>query len=124
MVILISGSGPQDRDETIMNHKPFLVISDHLVKQGIAVYRFDDRGVGKSTGAFESATSVDFASDVEAIVEHFSKDKRINKAQIGLLGHSEGGMIAPLVSTKSKKVAFQVLLAGTALKGSEILLNL
>ncbi len=121
VVLLISGSGPQDRNETIYNHRPFLVLADYLTRQGIAVLRVDDRGVGKSTGDFSQATSEDFASDVLAGIEYLKTRKEINPEQIGLIGHSEGGLIAPMVAVKSPDVAFIVLMAGTGLTGEEIL---
>ena len=120
-VLLITGSGPQDRNETIYNHRPFLVLADYLTRQGIAVLRVDDRGVGESTGDFSQATSVDFASDVLAGVEYLKTRKEINPEQIGLIGHSEGGLIAPMVAVKSPDVSFIVLMAGTGLTGEEIL---
>lgn len=121
VVVLISGSGPQDRDETVFGHRPFLVLADYLTRQGIAVLRFDDRGVGKSTGDFSTATSEDFASDVLAAIEYLKKRGEINSQQIGLIGHSEGGIIAPIVATKSKDIAFIILMAGTGLTGEEII---
>jgi len=121
-VILISGSGPQNRNEELMGHKPFMVLADHLTKQGIAVLRYDDRGVAKSTGDFASATSADFATDVEAGMAFLKSRKDIDAGKIGLMGHSEGGLIAPIVAAKSKDVAFAVLLAGPGVSGKEILL--
>jgi len=120
-VLLITGSGPQDRNETIYNHRPFLVLADYLTRQGIAVLRVDDRGVGKSTGDFSQATSEDFASDVLAGIEYLKTRKEINPEQIGLIGHSEGGIIAPMVAVKLPDVAFIILMAGTGLTGEEIL---
>jgi len=120
-VLLISGSGPQDRNETIYNHRPFLVLADYLTRQGIAVLRVDDRGVGESTGDFSQATSEDFASDVLAGIEYLKTRKEINPEQIGLIGHSEGGIIAPMVAAKSSDIAFIILMAGTGLTGEEIL---
>ncbi len=120
-VLLITGSGPQDRNETIFNHCPFLVLADYLTRQGVAVLRVDDRGVGKSTGDFSQATSEDFALDVLAGIEYLKTRKAINPKQIGLIGHSEGGLIAPMVAVKSPDVAFIVLMAGTGLTGEEIL---
>jgi pimeloyl-ACP methyl ester carboxylesterase len=120
-VLLITGSGPQDRDETIFGHKPFLVLADYLTRRGVAVLRVDDRGVGGSTGNVQDATSADFADDVLAGVEFLRGRKEINASQIGLLGHSEGGIIAPLVASRSRDIAFIVLLAGTGLPGDEIL---
>jgi len=120
-VLLITGSGPQDRDETIYGHHPFLVLADYLTRQGVAVLRVDDRGVGESTGDFSRATSEDFASDVLAGVVYLKTREEINPEQIGLIGHSEGGLIAPMVAIKSSDVAFIVLMAGTGLTGEEIL---
>ncbi|HZL08867.1 MAG TPA: alpha/beta fold hydrolase [Prolixibacteraceae bacterium] len=121
-VILISGSGPQNRDEEFMGHKPFLVLSDYLTKNGIAVLRFDDRGTGASKGDFTTATSIDFSSDVEAGISFLQTRKEINKNKIGLIGHSEGGIIAPMVAAGSKDIAFIVLLAGTGIPGDQLLL--
>lgn len=121
-VILISGSGPQNRNEEILGHKPFLVIADHLTKNGIAVLRFDDRGVGKSTGDFGAATSVEFARDVEAALKFLKTQKNIDSTKIGLIGHSEGGLIAPMVASKPENaVAFIILLAGPGIRGDEII---
>ena len=112
VAILITGSGPQNRDEEISGHKPFLIIADHLTKQGIAVLRFDDRGVGQSTGEFKTATTADFASDVASAIKYVKSRKEINDNKIGLIGHSEGGMVAPLVASESEDVNFMVMLAG------------
>ena len=120
-VLLISGSGPQDRDETLLGHHPFLVLADYLTRCGIAVLRVDDRGVGKSGGDFTQATSEDFASDVLAGLEYLKSREEINPKQIGLIGHSEGGIIAPMVAIQSSDVAFIILMAGTGLTGEEIL---
>ncbi len=120
-VVLISGSGAQDRDETLLGHKPFLVIADYLTRHGIAVLRVDDRGVGGSEGNIRDATSEDFAGDVEAGVNFLKTVKEINTKQIGLIGHSEGGLIAPMVATQSKDIAFIVLLAGPGISGQQIL---
>ncbi len=121
-VILISGSGPQNRDEELLGHKPFLVLADHLTKNGIAVLRFDDRGTAESTGNFKTATSLDFARDVEFAIKYLKTRKEINKNQIGLVGHSEGGIIAPMVAAESKDIKFIVLLAGTGIRGDQLLL--
>ena len=121
-VILISGSGPQNRDEELMGHKPFLVLSDYLTKNGIAVLRYDDRGVAASKGNFKNATTADFATDVEAGIAYLKTRKEINKSKIGLIGHSEGGIIAPIVASQSKDIAFIVLLAGTGIQGDQLLL--
>ncbi|TCO09330.1 alpha/beta hydrolase family protein [Natronoflexus pectinivorans] len=120
-VVLITGSGAQNRDQEIFGHKPFLVISDYLTRHGIAVLRFDDRGYGESEGDFSSATSKDFASDVQSAVEYLMARPEIDSKRIGLVGHSEGGMIAPMVAAKNEKIAFIVLLAGTGMKGSDLL---
>lgn len=122
VVILISGSGPQNRDEELLGHKPFLVLSDFLTKNGIAVLRYDDRGIAMSKGDFKTATSADFATDVESAIAYLKTRKEINKNKIGLIGHSEGGLIAPMVASKSKDVAFIVLLAGTGIQGDSLLL--
>jgi uncharacterized protein len=121
-VILISGSGAQNRNEEIMGHKPFLVLSDFLTRNGIAVLRFDDRGTASSTGDFKTATSVDFASDVEAGLAYLQTRKEIDQKKIGLIGHSEGGIIAPMVASNSKDISFIVLLAGTGIPGDRLLL--
>ncbi|MBC6489439.1 alpha/beta hydrolase family protein [Flavihumibacter stibioxidans] len=122
-VILISGSGPQDRDETLMEHKPFLVLADYLTRSGIAVLRYDDRGVGKSKGIFSSSTTQDFASDVEAAINYLKTRQEINKKKVGLVGHSEGGIIAPLVAAGTRDVSFIVMLAGTGVRGDQLLLS-
>jgi|AntRauTorckE6833_2_1112554.scaffolds.fasta_scaffold07920_4 pimeloyl-ACP methyl ester carboxylesterase len=119
-VILISGSGPQNRNEEVFGHKPFLVLADYLTRQGIAVLRYDDRGTAKSTGDFASATSQDFSNDVIQAIEYLKSRDEINNKQIGLIGHSEGGLIAPIVVNRTNDVAFMVLLAGTGVPGKEI----
>lgn len=121
VVVLITGSGPQNRDEFLLGHKPFLVLADHLTRNGIAVLRYDDRGVAKSTGNFTTATSADFASDVEAAIAFLKTRTDIDHKHIGLIGHSEGGLIAPMVAARSKDVAFIVLMAGPGTRGDEIL---
>lgn len=120
-VILITGSGPQNRNEEILGHQSFMVLADYLSNRGIAVLRFDDRGVGESSGNFADATSADFASDVEAAMRYLKTRKEINTKSIGLLGHSEGGLIAPMVAARSKETAFIILLAGPGLRGSDLL---
>jgi pimeloyl-ACP methyl ester carboxylesterase len=122
VVVLISGSGPQNRDEELLGHKPFLVLADHLTKNGIAVLRYDDRGVGKSKGNFGKATSADFATDVSAAVQYLKTRKEIDGKKIGLIGHSEGGMIAPMVAADTKDIGFIVLLAGTGVPGKDIII--
>lgn len=120
--VLITGSGAQDRDETIFNHKPFKVIADYLTRHGIAILRFDDRGTAHSTGVFGTATSKDFATDVEAAIAFLKSQKNIDKKHLGLIGHSEGGLIAPMVAAGSSDIAFIVLLAGPSLTGKQIIL--
>jgi pimeloyl-ACP methyl ester carboxylesterase len=121
-VILITGSGPQNRNEELMGHKPFLVLSDYLTRKGIAVLRCDDRGFGKSTGSFSSATTLDFATDVSAEIDFLKTQKEIDSTKIGLAGHSEGGLIGPIVASEREDVAFLVLLAGPGVTGDRILL--
>jgi pimeloyl-ACP methyl ester carboxylesterase len=120
-VLLITGSGPQDRNESVAGHKPFLLLADYLTRQGIAVLRVDDRGVGASTGSVPNSTTEDFAADVTVGIEYLKTRKDINPKQIGLIGHSEGGVIAPMVAAYTEDVAFIVLMAGTGLSGEEIL---
>jgi dipeptidyl aminopeptidase/acylaminoacyl peptidase len=111
-VILLHGSAPLDRDCSLFGHKFFLVWADHLTRQGIAVLRFDKRSAGKSTGNYDTATIEDFAADALAGVEYLKSRKEINIKKIGLIGHSEGGMTAPLAASKSEDVAFIVMMAG------------
>ena len=113
--ILISGSGPQNRDEELMGHRPFAVIADHLTRQGIAVLRYDDRGVGKSEGDFSKATTKDFATDANAAWKFLSTHSRIDKDAIGMIGHSEGGYIAPLAFLENPHTAYHIYLAGPGL---------
>ncbi|MCB0728128.1 MAG: alpha/beta fold hydrolase [Ignavibacteriae bacterium] len=122
VVVLISGSGPQNRNEEIMNHRPFLVLSDHLTRNGIGVFRYDDRGVADSKGDFKSATSLDFALDAEAAVEYLKSRKEIDKNKIGLAGHSEGGYIAPMIAARNDDISFIVMLAGPGIPGKDIVL--
>jgi pimeloyl-ACP methyl ester carboxylesterase len=119
-VILISGSGPQDRDESILGHKPFWVIADHFSKKGIAVLRYDERGVGQSSGTFEDANSTDFAADVRAAIAFLAAHPAIDASQIGLCGHSEGGLIASMVAAQDERVAFIVLMAGPGVNGQKV----
>ena len=120
-LLLITGSGPQNKNEEIFGHKPFFVLADYLTRRGIAVLRVDDRGVGKSTGVFGKATTKDFADDVSAGVNYLKSRSDVITKKIGLLGHSEGGLIAPMVADGSNDVAFVILLAGPSLPGEEIL---
>ncbi|MBN1648322.1 MAG: alpha/beta hydrolase [Spirochaetales bacterium] len=120
-VILISGSGPQNRDEEIMNHRPFHVIADWLTKNGIAVLRYDDRGIAGSGGDFATATSEDFKNDASAAVDYLKGRTDLPVGSIGIIGHSEGAMIAPVLAAENSKVGFIVMLAGSAFSGEEIL---
>lgn len=120
-MVLVSGSGQQNRDEELMNHRPFWVIADYCARHGIAVLRYDDRGIGGSTGEVESATSMDFSYDAEAAFDYLRKQKNINAMQVGILGHSEGGIINFMVSARRPEVAFLVSLAGPAVNGTEVL---
>lgn len=122
-IVLISGSGAQNRDEEIFGFQPFRLIAEHLTREGIAVLRYDDRGVGGSTGNVADATSEDFADDVLAAVELLTKHPAVDRAAIGLLGHSEGGLVAPLAAARSDNIAFLVLLAAPAVPGAEVLLS-
>jgi len=121
-VVLISGSGPQNRDEEIFGHKPFLVLADHLTRNGIAVLRYDDRGTTESTGNFGTATSQAFARDVLFAIDFLKQQNEIDVDKMGLIGHSEGGLIAPMVANQSADVAFIIMLAGTGVPGKEIAL--
>jgi pimeloyl-ACP methyl ester carboxylesterase len=120
-VLLISGSGAQDRDEQILGHRPFLVLADHLTKAGIAVLRTDDRGVGGSGGNLNDTTGSDLAEDALAGVRFLASRSEIDARRIGLVGHSEGGTVAPLAASRSDDVAFIVLLAGTGVPGDELM---
>jgi hypothetical protein len=120
-VVLITGSGAQNRDEEIFGHKPFLVLADHLTRHGIAVLRYDDRGVGKSTGNFESATSEDFAGDAWAAWQALSARREIDAKRVGLVGHSEGGLIAPMLAAAHPEIAFVVMIGGPGVTGEQIL---
>ena len=110
-VVLISGSGPQNRDEEILGHKPFKILADYLTRKGIVVLRYDDRGYGKSEGQFRPATSMDYSYDVIAAVEFLRNYKEVAIEEIGLIGHSEGGNIAPVVATMDSLINFLILLA-------------
>jgi uncharacterized protein len=120
--ILVTGSGPQNRDEELLGHKPFLVLADYLTRQGFAVLRYDDRGVGKSKGEFKTATTFDFATDAGAAFDFLKTRPEIDSAAIGIIGHSEGGLVAPIVASGRKDVAFIVLMAGPGLTGEQILI--
>ena len=122
-VILVSGSGPQDRDETIFNHKPFLVIADHFARHGIATLRYDDRGIASSTGDFSSANSFDLAKDAESAFNFLSKRPAMLDVPLGICGHSEGGLIAPLIAARNKRVDFVILMAAPGVDGRQIILS-
>lgn len=121
-VVLVTGSGAQDRDESIMGHRPFLVLADYLTRNGIAVLRYDERGVGESSGDFESATTTDFADDVAAAIEYLKSRDDIDVSRIGIIGHSEGGIVASMVAAVDSSVGFVVLLASPGVSGRELLL--
>jgi uncharacterized protein len=122
-ILLISGSGAQDRDETVFGHKPFLVLADYLTRKGFAVLRVDDRGVGGSTGDLRESTTDEMVRDVMAGVSYLKGRSEINGARIGLIGHSEGGLVAPLAASRSHVIAFIGLLAAPGLPGEQILLR-
>lgn len=121
VVILITGSGQQDRDENIFGHKLFWVIADHLSRNGIAVLRVDDRGIDQTTGDARNATSLDFSKDVLVGVDYLKSHKGIDAKKIGLIGHSDGGVIGPLAINQSKDIAFMVSLAGVGVKGEDLM---
>ncbi|MDP2886572.1 MAG: alpha/beta hydrolase [Ignavibacteria bacterium] len=121
-VVMITGSGPQNRDEELFGFKPFRMIADHLTRNGIGVLRYDDRGVGGSTGNTMQSSTSDFANDVVAAVRFLRSRPDINPKQIGLCGHSEGGIVAPLAATRHKDIAFVILISGTGVDGMSILL--
>ena len=122
-VLLLTGSGAQDRDETIAGHRPFYVLADYLTRRGVAVLRMDDRGVGKSTGGSPDDTSETFAGDALAAVEYLRQRPEIDSRRIGLIGHSEGGIIAAMAGARSKAVAFVVMMAGMGQTGEEVILS-
>ena len=122
-MLLIAGSGAHDRNESLLGHKPFLVLSDHPTRKGIVVLRADKRGIGKSTGNYDNATSADFATDAEAGVAFLRKRQDVDAHKIGLVGHSEGGSIAPMVAAKDPGIAFIVLMAGTGVPGDQIIVE-
>ena len=120
-VVLVSGSGPNGRDETVADHQIFLVLADYLTRHGLAVLRYDKRGVGKSTGDYADATTMDFAGDATAAVAYLRTRPEIDPARVGLVGHSEGGEIVPIVAVRDPKVVFIVMMAGPGVSGAEIL---
>ncbi len=121
--ILIAGSGPHDRDESMSGHKPFLILADYLTRKGIAVLRYDKRGIGASTGSVDNATTLDLASDAQAAIAYLKTRKDIDPKRIGLIGHSEGAMIASYVANHSPGVTWVVLLATPSTKGEDTLMN-
>jgi pimeloyl-ACP methyl ester carboxylesterase len=120
-VVLVSGSGPQDRDETISGHRPFLVLADHLARQGVAVLRYDDRGVGKSTGSLAATTTLDYVGDVKAALATLRVRPEIDAKRLGVIGHSEGSLVAALVAAQDPELAFVVLLEGPGVAGEPLL---
>lgn len=121
--VLISGSGRQDRDETVFGHKPFAVLADHLTRSGIAVLRYDDRGFGESSGRFDGATSADFATDADAAMRYLAGRPEIDSGAIGLIGHSEGAMVGPIAAAANDAVAYLVLLAGPGTDTKQLMLS-
>ena len=121
-VVLISGSGAQDRNSEIFGNKSFWVIADYLTKNGIAVLRLDDRGVGGSKGTHNTAGFLEFQNDIEAGVEYLRSRTNINEAKIGLIGHSLGGALAPIIATQDASLAFIIMLAGPGMRGDKLML--
>jgi len=122
-VILVSGSGAHNRDEEIYGHKPFKVIADFLTRKGIAVLRYDDRGVGSSGGNYQGSTTLDHAGDARAAINYLKKRREIDPSKIGVIGHSEGGMIAIMLASEYPDIAFIITLAGPGVDGKTILLD-
>lgn len=122
-VIIISGSGAQNRNGEMLGHKPYLVIADYLTKNGIGVLRFDERGVGGSDGDFETATIKDFSSDINSAINYLKNRDEINHSKIGLIGHSIGGIVAPKVASENDDVSYIVLLAGPGINGDKLMLS-
>ncbi len=122
-VILLTGSGPQDRNESIMGHKPFLVLADYLTRNGIAVLRFDDRGVGESEGDFMQSDAGDFVNDAEAALNFLKNHPQINNDKIGVLGHSEGGLVGTMLAAQSQELAFLILMAAPGVNGKDLMLT-
>ena len=121
-VVMITGSGPQNRDEELFGFKPFRIIADHFTRNGIAVLRYDDRGVGGSAGSVNLSTTADFAKDALAAIRFLQARSDINPKQIGLCGHSEGGIVGPLAASESRDVAFVICIAGTGVDGRKTIL--
>lgn len=121
-VVLVSGSGPNNRDEEVFGHRPFAVLADHLSRNGVAVLRYDKRGIGGSKGDYAGATTADFASDAGACLRWLRQQPGIAGDRVGLLGHSEGGLVVPVVANRAPgEAAFVVLLGGPAVTGADIL---
>jgi len=120
-VVLITGSGAQNRDEELFNHRPFAVIADYLTRNGIAVLRYDDRGTAESKGIYHTATIQDFAADALSAVSYLKTRNEINPQKIGLIGHSEGGTIAFMLAGGGNDLAFIVSMAGSAIKGDSLM---
>lgn len=120
-IVLISGSGPQNRDEEIMGHKPFWVLADYLTNIGYAVLRYDDRGTHASGGDYASATTIDFALDGESAIEYLKGREDIDSNKIVVIGHSEGGLICNILGARIKNLSGIVSLAGTSIRGDSIL---
>lgn len=120
-VIIISGTGEQNRDGRFGEHRPFFRIADYLTQKGFAVLRIDDRGTGQTNGRYEDATTLDFAHDITAAIKYLKTRKEIDKKRIGLIGHSEGGCVAFMLAADCPDVSFMVSLAGVGVNGVEIL---
>jgi len=121
VVVMISGSGPQNRDGEMAGHKLFLVLADYFARNGIASLRYDDRGEGNSTGDYDSATIYDFAHDVSTAMGYLKKRKDVDPLSIGLLGHSEGGIVAQIVAANNQGVAFVISMAGIGVNGRQLI---
>lgn len=119
-VVLVSGSGAQNRDEELMNHRPFWVLADHLTRSGVAVLRYDDRGVGASEGDAAAATTLDLSYDAEAAFDFLRRHSAVDASKVGILGHSEGGLINFMVAARRPEVGFIISLAGPAVNGMEV----
>lgn len=122
-VVLVAGSGANDRDETIFEHKPLWVIADYLTRNGFMVLRYDKRGVGSSTGKYDSATTLDFAEDAKEAINYLKSRDDVDKSSIGIIGHSEGGIIAPMIASENKDIKFIVLLSGMGTKGIDLIVD-
>lgn len=122
-VVLVHGSGPQNRDEEVLGHKIFLVLADHLARQGIAVLRYDKRGIGNSTGNYKSATTLDFADDAQAAAAFLRTRPGIDGRHVGMVGHSEGGLIAPIVAARDPQLGFVVMMAGPGVRGELLMVE-